>query len=273
MREFGGKPVNAWLDGTIERRRLMAASELLGLGLSRPIAQYGMRSPEPGDCLDAPAFHRNHEPIWLVLSPFLQGRSGHVLELGSGTGQHAAEFARRAPHLVWWPSDCDETWLRSVAAWRAHAQLANLKPPLRIDIERSEWELCPTECAEFTAIVCINVLHIAPWSVSQGLMAGAARHLSADGRLFVYGPFMRAGRHTAPSNAAFDLSLKRHNPEWGLRDVADLAALANCCKLALLELTLMPANNLVLTFERRSSHQASSTTRRERAASRPSHGV
>src|SRR6202048_4720341 len=159
---------------------------------------FGMKAPEPsGGCLDAPAFHRNHEPIWSVLSPFLQGSSAHVLELGSGTGQHVAEFARRAPHLVWWPSDCDETCLRSIASWRAHAQLANLKPPLRID-----------------------VLHIAPWRVSQGLMAGAARYLSADGRLFVYGPFMRDGRHTAPSNAAFDLSLPRQNPEWGLRDVA-----------------------------------------------------
>jgi SAM-dependent methyltransferase len=220
--------------------------------MSRHIAQFGMKAPEPSG-LDAPAFHRNHEPIWSVLSPFLQGSSAHVLELGSGTGQHVAEFARRAPHLVWWPSDCDETCLRSIAAWRAHAQLANLKPPLRIDIERPEWELRHTECAEFTAIVCINVLHIAPWRVSQGLMAGAARYLSADGRLFVYGPFMRDGRHTAPSNAAFDLSLQRQNPEWGLRDVADLAALANRCRLELLELTQMPANNLVLTFERRAA--------------------
>jgi SAM-dependent methyltransferase len=219
------------------------------LDMSRYIAQYGMQAADPGERLDAPAFHRNHQPISSVLLPLLQGRSGHVLELGSGTGQHAVEFARRAPHLVWWPSDCDETCLRSIAAWRAHVQLANLKPPLRIDIARADWEL-PAECAELTAMVCINVLHIAPWRVSQGLMAGAARYLGKEGRLFVYGPFMRDGRHTAPSNAAFDLSLKRQNPEWGLRDVADLAALANRSKFELFELTPMPANNLVLTFAR-----------------------
>jgi SAM-dependent methyltransferase len=201
--------------------------------------------PEAGGRLDAPAFHRNHGPIWSMMSSFLNGRDGHVLELGSGTGQHAIEFARRAPQIVWWPSDCDETHLRSIAAWGAHAQLANLKMPLRIDIAQPEWSMGCSEFPELTAIVCINVLHIAPWMVSEGLLAGAARYLTKDGRLFVYGPFMRDGRHTAPSNAAFDRSLRRQNSAWGVRDTADLADLANRSNLELAAITQMPANNLI----------------------------
>jgi SAM-dependent methyltransferase len=210
--------------------------------------------PEPDSRLDAPAFHRNHGPIWSVMSPFLNERAGHVLELGSGTGQHAAAFARRAPQIVWWPSDCDETHLKSIAAWHAHAQLANLKMPLRIDIEQPDWRMSCAEFPELTAIVCINVLHIAPWTVSQGLVAGAARYLSRDGRLFVYGPFMRDGRHTAASNGAFDRSLRRQNSEWGVRDAGDLAALAIRSNLELAAITQMPVNNLTLVFKRSAAH-------------------
>jgi SAM-dependent methyltransferase len=209
---------------------------------------------EPDGRLDAPAFHRNHGPIWSVMSPFLHRRCGHVLELGSGTGQHAVEFARRAPQMVWWPSDCNEVHLKSIAAWRAHAQLANLKTPLRINIERPEWTMSCAEIPEFTAIVCINVLHIAPWAVSESLLAGAARYLSRDGRLFVYGPFLRDGRHTAPSNAAFDRSLRSQNSNWGVRDTGDLAALANRSNLELAAITQMPVNNLTLVFERSAPH-------------------
>jgi SAM-dependent methyltransferase len=207
--------------------------------------------PEPGDRLDAPAFHRNHGPIWAVMAPFLSGRAGHVLELGSGSGQHAVEFARRAPQIVWWPSDCDETHLRSIAAWRAHAQLANLQMPLRIDIAQPDWSGSCAEFPELTAIVCINVLHIAPWVVSEGLLAGATRYLSSDGRLFVYGPFMRDGRHTAASNAAFDRHLRSQDSEWGVRDTGDLAALAERCGAKLASICQMPANNLILVFGRR----------------------
>jgi SAM-dependent methyltransferase len=209
--------------------------------------------PERGDRLDAPAFHRNHGPIWAVMAPFLNGRAGHVLELGSGSGQHAVEFARRAPQVVWWPSDCDETHLRSIAAWRAHAQLANLQMPLRIDIAQPDWSAGCAEFPELTAIVCINVLHIAPWAVSEGLFAGAARHLSRNGRLFVYGTFMRDGRHTAASNATFDRYLRSQNSEWGVRDTGDLAALAGHANLALASADQMPANNLTLVFEQSAS--------------------
>jgi SAM-dependent methyltransferase len=207
--------------------------------------------PEPDGRLDAPAFHRNQAPIWAVISPFLEGRSGHVLEIGSGTGQHVVAFARQAPDLVWWPSDINDKHLRSIEAWRAHAGLANVRPVLRIDL--AAWASGAAEPAVpdgLTAIVCINVLHIAPWRVAEGLMTGAGRHLGLDGRLFVYGPFMRDGVHTAPSNAAFDASLRRENPAWGVRDSADVATLAARFGLRLAEIAAMPANNLALVFER-----------------------
>lgn len=207
--------------------------------------------PEPDGRLDAPAFHRNHAPIWALISPFLDGRSGHVLEVGSGTGQHVVAFARQAPDLVWWPRDINDKHLRSIEAWRAHAGLVNLRPPLRIDL--AAWACGATELAvpdALTAIVCINVLHIAPWRVAEGLMTGAARHLGPHGRLFVYGPFMRDGFHTAPSNAAFDASLLRENPAWGVRDTTDVAALAARFGLRLAEIAEMPANNLMLVFDR-----------------------
>jgi len=206
---------------------------------------------EPDGRLDAPAFHRNHEPIWSVLGEFLKDRSGDVLEVGSGTGQHIIEFARRSPHISWWPSDLKEEHLRSIAAWRSHMRLDNVKAPVRIDVAETGWRLrelgMPTE---LLAIFCANVLHIAPWRVAEGLMSGAGRYLAGAGRLFVYGPFMREGRHTAASNAAFDASLKNADPEWGVRDVVDLSALAASAELKLASIAEMPANNAVLVFER-----------------------
>ena len=201
--------------------------------------------------LDAPACHRNHKPIWSVLGEFLQGRSGHVVELGSGTGQHIVEFARQAPNMTWWPSDPNEKHLRSIAAWRAHTRLPNVKEPVAIDLLEDGWRLrelgVPTE---FIAMFCANVLHIAPWRVTEGLLSGAARFLARDGRLFIYGPFMREGRHTAASNAAFDASLKNANPEWGVRDVTDLSTLADSVNLKLTRIAEMPANNAMVIFER-----------------------
>lgn len=201
--------------------------------------------------LDAPAFHRNHEPIWSVLSGFLNGRSGDALEFGSGTGQHVVTYAGRNPGLVWWPSDIDEHHLRSITAWRAHARLGNVQLPRRIDLSvpdpRPEADGVPRA---LLAVLCINVLHIAPWSVAKGLMVASARLLRPDGRLFVYGPFMRDGRHTAPSNAAFDASLRRENPAWGVRDTDDLDRLARQHGLHLADTVAMPANNFVLVFAR-----------------------
>jgi SAM-dependent methyltransferase len=208
--------------------------------------------PAPDGRLDAAAFHRNHDAIWSAIVRFLGEPSGDVLELGSGTGQHAVEFARRSPNLVWWPSDIYPSHLASIAAWRRHAGLANLRAPQRIDLTDPDWNWQGNGQAggELTAIVCVNVLHISPWRVAQNLMAGAGRLLRGGGRLFVYGPFMRDGQHTAPSNAAFDASLRAKNPEWGVRDVRDLNALADDAGLTLTEMAPMPANNLVLVFTR-----------------------
>jgi SAM-dependent methyltransferase len=207
---------------------------------------------DPDRRLDAAAFHRNHQPIWSVIAPFLQNKTGDVLELGSGTGQHIVEFARQAPDIVWWPSDIDSEHLDSIDAWRRHAQLPNVRAPMRIDVSNPDWGLGQRERApsRLLAIFSANVLHISPWRVSEGLLAGAARHLAPGGRLFVYGPFMRHGTHTAPSNAAFDLSLRRQNAEWGVRDADELGRLAARIGLAMTRIIEMPANNLILIFER-----------------------
>ena len=214
------------------------------------------RPVEPDGRLDAAAFHRNHAPIWAVLQKFLAGKSGDVLEAGSGTGQHVVHFARHTPGIIWWPSDLHAAHLRSIAAWRAHAGLANIKPTLRIDLCDPAW--CPamhdgSGPSPLLAVFCANVIHIAPWRVAEGLFAGAARYLRSDGRLYLYGPFKRDGRHSALSNSIFDTSLRDRDPEWGVRDIADVEKLAAGVGLGLIETVQMPANNLILVFERRST--------------------
>jgi hypothetical protein len=211
------------------------------------------RPVSPDGRLDAPAFHRNHRAIWAVMQPFLAGKSGDVIEAGSGTGQHVVDFAGRSPEITWWPSDLNEQHLKSISAWRAHAGLPNIRPPLRIDLSDSAW--CPemhdgSGPGELLAVFCANVIHIAPWRVAEGLFAGAGRYLRVDGRLLLYGPFKRDGKHTALSNAVFDTSLRDRNPEWGVRDIADLERLAENAGLALIDIAEMPANNLTLVFER-----------------------
>ena len=211
------------------------------------------RPVEADGRLDAAAFHRNHASIWAVLEKFLAGQSGDVVEVGSGTGQHVVHFATHAPRITWWPSDLNENHLKSIEAWRAHSGLANIRRPLRIDLTDPAW--CPqmhdaSGPAGLLAVFCANVVHIAPWRVAEGLFAGAARYLRSDGRLFLYGPFKREGRHTALSNAVFDASLREQNPGWGVRDIADLEKLAEAVGLALIETTEMPANNMILAFAR-----------------------
>jgi hypothetical protein len=212
------------------------------------------RPVSPDGRLDAPAFHRNHQAIWTVLQQFLSGKSGDVVEAGSGTGQHVVDFARHTPEITWWPSDLNERHLKSIAAWRAHAGFANIRPPLRIDLTDPLW--CPQMHdgggpGELLALFCANVIHIAPWRVAEGLFAGAGRYLRADGRLFLYGPFKRDGKHTAVSNAVFDSSLREGNPEWGVRDIDAVQELAVVAGLALVDIAEMPANNLILVFERK----------------------
>ena len=211
------------------------------------------RRVEADGRLDAPAFHRNHQAIRAVLLRYLAEKSGDVVEAGSGTGQHVVDFAHQMPGITWWPSDYNEQHLKSIAAWRAYANLPNVRPPLRIDLSDPAW--CQqmhdgSGPKNLRTVFCANVIHIAPWRVAEGLFAGAGRYLPADGRLFLYGPFKRDGKHTAISNAVFDTSLREGNPEWGVRDIEALDELAAQAGLALVEIAEMPANNLILVFER-----------------------
>ena len=214
------------------------------------VIEFGAGDTDDGR-LDAAAFHRNHQAIASILEAFLQGRTGDVLEIGGGTGQHAVAFASRLPSITWWPTDLNDNHLRSIAAWRNHTKLGNVKEPVRLDASAADWRLPAFGLpSEFVAIFCANMIHISPWAAAEGLFAGAARHLTAAGRLFLYGPFKRDGQHNAPSNIAFDESLRRQNPEWGVRDTADLRALAAANGLRLAQLSEMPADNAMLTFDR-----------------------
>ncbi len=186
----------------------------------------------------------NRQPILDVLSRVLPD-SGLVLEVASGSGEHARWFAKRLHPLVWQPSDPDPACRRSIAAHGAQAGSATLQAPLDLDAGAADW---PIERAD--AVVCINMTHIAPWPATVGLIAGAARILPPEGVLYLYGPFLRGGHHTAPSNAAFDAFLRAGNPDWGLRDVEAVAEAAGPQGLVLREVVDMPANNLSLVFTR-----------------------
>ena len=190
----------------------------------------------------APATQRNRQPILEVLSRVLPG-TGSVLEIASGTGEHAAWFAQHLRPLVWRPSDPDPAMRCSIAAHGAG--IATLEPPLELDVTRQPW---PLDSAD--ALVCINMIHIAPWAAAEGLMAGAAKVLPAGGVLYLYGPFLRDGRQTAPGNAAFDRCLRAENPDWGLRELEAVTGLAGRNGLAFEEAVEMPANNLSVVFVR-----------------------
>lgn len=193
---------------------------------------------------DAPATRRNREPILAVLRAVLPPR-GTVLEIASGTGQHVAYFAQALPGLTWQPSDPSPEARASIAAWAGEARLANLRPPLAVDASTGQFGL-----ADLAGILAINMLHIATWSAAEGLMAGASGALAPDGVLYLYGPYKRSGRHTAPSNAGFDDDLRGQDPAWGVRDLEAVVALAGAAGLALDRLVDMPANNLSVVFRR-----------------------
>ena len=215
------------------------------------VVEFGKDGPPPEDGrLDAAAFHRNHETIVAVLENLLADHTGDVLEIGSGTGQHAVAFASRMPKITWWPTDFNDNHLRSIAAWRNHAKLGNLKEPIRLDASAADWKLEERGLpSSYTVMFCANVIHISPWSVAEGLFAGANRYLRSGGRLLLYGPFKRDGQHNAPSNAAFDESLRRQNPEWGVRDTAELRALAQRNNLRVSHTHELPSSNAILSFE------------------------
>ncbi len=192
----------------------------------------------------APAAERNKGPILAVLRRVLP-ESGLVLEIASGTGQHIVHFAGALPGLTWQPSDPDPQMRASIAAWVAEAGLPNVRPPLDLDVRSEAW---PVERAD--AVVCINMIHIAPWAATLHLMAGVSRLLPAQGILVLYGPFRRFGRHTAPSNEVFDAQLRRSDPAWGVRDLEQAASVADQTGFVLDEVIEMPANNLSAVFRR-----------------------
>jgi SAM-dependent methyltransferase len=191
-----------------------------------------------------PHVARNREPILDVLKRVLPPR-GLVLEVASGSGEHAAYFAKALPDLSWQPTDPDAEALASIVAHRASAGAPNLLSPLQLDVTAPQWPVTRAD-----AILCNNMIHIAPWTACEGLIAGAARLLPAGGVLYLYGPYKIDGRHTAPSNQAFDDDLRARNPLWGIRDLADVAALAARHGFALAETVPMPANNLSVVFRR-----------------------
>ena len=193
----------------------------------------------------SPAAARNSAPILEVLKRILPA-NGVVLEIGCGTGEHAVHFAGAMPSLTWLPSDPDSDSRASTASWIKITGLSNVLPPLDIDVCAKSWGVEQT--APFDAIVSINMVHIAPWAASLGLFAGAGRLLRVGGLLFLYGAFMRDGVHNAPSNAAFDASLKARNPSWGVRDIAELERVGESSGLSLRETIEMPANNKSLVF-------------------------
>ena len=199
----------------------------------------------PEGALASPAAARNREPILAVLRAHLPAR-GRVLEIAAGSGEHAVRFAGALPGLEWTPSDPSPGARASIAAWAGAADLPNLKPPLALDVlDEATWPQ-----GSFAALVCINMIHISPWTATEGLMRLAGRVLPVGGLLATYGPYLEEGVPLAPSNAAFDESLRGRDPAWGLRDRDAVAAAAKAEGLALTRRVEMPAQNLMLLFRR-----------------------
>lgn len=211
-----------------------------------------MTGPSPWSATDgggearrhAPATLRNRDAIVAVLQDVLP-ETGLVLEIASGSGEHVVHFARAFPALDWQPSDPEPAALTSIAAWSSEAGLSNIRPPAAIDAAASVW---PVDHAD--AILCINMVHISPWAATQGLMAGAERLLPPGAPLYLYGPYVRSDVPTAESNLAFDASLRARDPDWGLRALEDVIALAAEHGLGFDRLVEMPANNISVTFRK-----------------------
>lgn len=196
------------------------------------------------DRRSAPATDRNREPIRDVLARVVPA-SARVLEIASGSGQHAVYLAAQLDVASWQPTDPDATARASVDAWRAHEAAERVLPCLALDVTRDPW---PT--STFDAVVCINMIHIAPWEACLALLDGASRVLEAGSVLFLYGPFRREGHPTAPSNEAFDRDLRARDPRWGVRSLETVAAEAQARGFSLEEVVPMPANNLSVVFRR-----------------------
>ncbi|WP_371821858.1 DUF938 domain-containing protein [Skermanella sp. TT6] len=203
-----------------------------------------MTAAGPDHRRHAPATQRNREPILGVLRRVLPA-AGTVLEIASGSGEHAVFLAGSLPDLIWHPTDPDPDNRASIRAWIAETGVTNVTAPASLDAAARAWPVTHAD-----AIVCINMIHISPWPATQGLMAGAGRTLPTGAPLYLYGPYRRDGRHTAPSNEDFDHSLKAQNAEWGVRDLEEVCAAAAGSGLTLDEVIEMPANNLSVVFRR-----------------------
>ncbi len=195
----------------------------------------------------APATLRNRDAIAEVLKDWLPAH-GVVLEIASGSGEHAVHFAGKFPALEWQPSDCEPAALQSIAAWTAESGLANILPPKLIDVEAKAW---PIDHAD--ALLCINMVHISAWNATVGLFKGCARVLTEQAPLLLYGPYLEEGVETAASNLAFDESLKARNPAWGLRHLGEVDRVASDHGFARISRQEMPANNLMLVYRRPST--------------------
>jgi len=192
-----------------------------------------------------PATERNRDPILSVLKRFLPPE-GEVLEIASGSGEHVVHFAKAYPDIKWQPSDLEEDCLKSILSWKDHLSLENIQPPLSLNTTQSEnW---PQN--QFDALICINMVHISPWEATLGLMEKAAHHVKSGGFLYLYGPYLVDGEHTAPSNISFEGWLKQKDERFGVRDMGEVAAVAVANDLVLEATIAMPANNFSLVFRR-----------------------
>ena len=199
--------------------------------------------------LYAPATERNREPILEVLERVLPN-PGIVLEIASGTGEHASFFAPKLAPRRWWPSDIGAPMIKSIAAWQRATNARYLLPPIELDVREQPWPVEADQKRSIDAIVNINMIHIAPWKACESLIAGAERVLPEQGVLYLYGPFKRHGQHTAPSNETFDNWLKEQTPDWGVRDLEAVEGVAKVHHLILQEIIAMPANNFSLVFQK-----------------------
>ena len=217
--------------------------------MSKPPKETALETrQQAGGRMFSPSTARNREPIRAVFLKTMPG-SGKILEIGAGTGEHAVYLAEALPDVAWLTGDPDETARASISAWIDAAKLPNLCGPHAIDVTETAWGV--EDHAPFDGLVSINMIHIAPFAAAQGLFAGASRLLRPGGKLFLYGPFARDGVHIAPSNEAFDASLKSRNVTWGVRDLErEITPLAQKNSLALEDVVEMPANNLCVIFRK-----------------------
>lgn len=216
------------------------------------MARYRATDPADGGDgrLRSPSYERNSAPIIAELTPWLRARVGPVLEIGAGTGQHAVAFSLAFPQLDWWPSDPDAIHCASISAWQK-ALAARAFGPIQLDAS-TEWAVGNDiqRLGPLTAVISLNVIHIAPISVADGIVAGAGQTLGPDGLLIFYGPFREHGSHTGPGNVAFDAGLRAENPQWGVRDIAEISAFAAKAGLEFAALIAMPADNRLLIFRK-----------------------